>query len=83
MLIDSRVNVQIYTHDGARSKFSTNSHETDNSVNVKNTNIVVEKIVWISHLSTASLGGWWVIITAAQRQFTHTPKSYGRPALFS
>jgi hypothetical protein len=53
MLIDSRVNVHIYSHVGARSKFSTNSHETDNSGNVKNTNIVAEKIVWI----TASLGG--------------------------
>ncbi len=37
--VDSRVNVHIlastkgliYTHDGASAKFSTNSHETDNS----------------------------------------------------
>ncbi len=39
---DSRVNMHIlastsvlfiiYTHDGASAKFSTNSHETDNSV---------------------------------------------------
>ncbi len=37
--VDSRVNthilastsVPIYTHDGASAKFSTNSHETDNS----------------------------------------------------
>jgi hypothetical protein len=57
MLIDSKVNVHINIHDDARSKFSTNSHETDNNVNVKNTNIVAEKIVWISHLCTASLGG--------------------------
>ncbi len=52
MLIDSRVNVHMYTHDGARSKFSTNSHETDNNVNVKNTNILAEKIVWISQFRT-------------------------------
>ncbi len=36
--LDSRVNVHvlistsIFTHDGAGAKFSTNSHETDNSV---------------------------------------------------
>jgi hypothetical protein len=42
---------------GARSKFSTNPHETDNSVNVKNTNIVAEKIVWISHLCAAIIIG--------------------------
>ncbi len=57
MIIDSRVNVHIYTHDDARSKFSTNSHETDNNVIVKKSNIVAEKIVWISYLCTASLGG--------------------------
>ena len=41
--VDSRVNVHnfsfnksaIYTHDDASAKFSTNSHESDNSVQVK------------------------------------------------
>jgi hypothetical protein len=49
--VDSKVNVHIfsfnkypiYTHKGASAKFSTNSHETDNSVAEKNTLKLIEK----------------------------------------
>jgi hypothetical protein len=42
--VDSRVNMHIYTHDGASAKFNTISQETDNSVSCTfrlNSNIII------------------------------------------
>jgi hypothetical protein len=39
----------IYTHDGASAKFSTNSHETDNSV------VLAVSLLWLASLHAVAL----------------------------